>query len=77
MDAIANILPFIQIILSILLIIAVLLQYSEAGLGGAFGGSDVFGGVKKTKRGAEKTFFIVTIGIAVLFAVFSLIAILI
>ena len=53
-----------QIVVSILLIIAILLQNRGAGLGSAFGGS---GGVYLTKRGLEKKLFIVTIILAVLF----------
>lgn len=63
--------PYIQIVLSILLIIGILLQQSEAGLGGAFGGGDGFSSGFHTKRGAEKTIFIATIVIAVLFVVTS------
>lgn len=64
-------LPYIQIVLSLLLIGAVLLQRSEAGLGSAFGESG-FGGTAYARRGAEKTLFIATIVIAVLFAVTAL-----
>ncbi len=71
MEITTSILPLIQIFLSVLLTISILLQYSEAGLGGAFGGSDVFGGVKRSKRGAEKIFFIATIIIAILFVLSS------
>ncbi len=63
--------PYIQIVLSVLLIIGVLLQRSEAALGSAFGGGDSFSSGYHTKRGAEKTIFIATIVIAVLFAVAS------
>ena len=62
-----NILPLVQIVLSILLIIGILFQRSDAGLGSAFG-QDTFGGVKYERRGLEKTIFIGTIIIAVLFA---------
>ncbi len=65
--SIAHILPYIAGALSILLIIAILLQQSEAGLGGAFGGGDGFSSGHHTKRGAEKVLFIATILIAVLF----------
>ena len=64
----ASILPYIQIILSILLIIGVLLQRSEAGLGSAFG-ADSMNTVQYTRRGFERTLFISTVVIAVLFAV--------
>jgi len=57
-------LTVIQIILSLPLIVAILLQAKGAGLSGVFGGE---GNVYRTKRGAEKTLFIFTIVIAVLF----------
>jgi len=53
-----------QVVVSILLIVAILLQNRGAGLGSAFGGS---GGVYLTKRGLEKKLFIATIVLAVLF----------
>jgi len=62
----------VQIVLSILLIIAILLQNNENGLGSAFGGDE--GRVKQTRRGAEKTIFQATIVIAVIFVVVSFIA---
>ncbi|HBD24508.1 MAG: preprotein translocase subunit SecG [Candidatus Zambryskibacteria bacterium RIFOXYD1_FULL_40_13] len=63
--------PYIQIVLSLLLIGGILLQQSEAGLGGAFGGGDGFSSGHHTKRGAERTIFIATIIIAILFVVTS------
>ncbi len=57
-------LPIIQIILSILLVTAILLQQRGTGLGAAFGGA---GEVFRTKRGIEKSLFYVTIGLSVLF----------
>lgn len=63
--------PYIQIVLSVLLIGGILLQQSEAGLGGAFGGGDGFSSGHHTKRGAEKTLFIATIVIAVMFVATS------
>lgn len=65
---IGTLLPYIQIILAILLIGGVLLQQSEAGLGGAFGG-DSFSSVHHTRRGFEKTLFNATILVSILFAV--------
>jgi preprotein translocase subunit SecG len=57
-------LPIIQILLSILLVAAILLQQRGTSLGAAFGGaSDVF----RTKRGIEKGLFYATIGISILF----------
>jgi len=61
-----------QIVLAVLLICGVLLQQSDAGLGGAFGGGDGFSSGHHTKRGAEKVIFISTIIIAILFAVSSI-----
>jgi protein translocase SecG subunit len=63
-----TILPYIQIILSILLIIGVLLQQSDAGLGSAFGMDGMTAG-RYTRRGFEKTLFRGTIIVSVLFAV--------
>lgn len=74
MTIIANILPYIQIILSIILIAAVLFQQSSAGIGGALGGGDT-GGLYNTRRGFEKFLFILTIVIAILFVATSFTAI--
>ena len=63
----SGILPYIQIILSMLLVAGILLQRSEASLGGAFGGADAGGG-RFTRRGFEKIIFNATIVIAILFA---------
>jgi protein translocase SecG subunit len=69
--SIAHIIPYVQIVLSILLMGGVLTQQSDAGVGGAFGGGDSFSSGNHTKRGAEKVIFIATIVIAVLFAATS------
>ena len=61
-----------QVVVSVLLIVAILLQNRGAGLGSAFGGS---GGVYLTKRGLEKKLFIATIVLAVLFFAISLLGI--
>jgi preprotein translocase subunit SecG len=67
-------LPIIQIVLSVLLVTAILLQQRGSGLGSAFGGdSNVF----RTKRGVEKMLFYATIGIAVLFFANAIVTILI
>lgn len=70
--AMKSLLPYIQLILSVLLIAAVLLQRTGAQVGGAFGGSDNFSSAFHTRRGFEKGLFIVTIIIGVLFAVSAL-----
>jgi preprotein translocase subunit SecG len=58
------ILSIVQIIISILLIAAILLQQRGTGLGMAFGGG---GEVFRTKRGIEKGLYYVTIVLAALF----------
>ncbi|MEQ1499746.1 MAG: preprotein translocase subunit SecG [Parcubacteria group bacterium] len=63
--SITEIIPYAQIVLSVLLIIGVLLQQSDAGLGSGFGGGDGFSSGHHTKRGAEKTIFIATIVVAI------------
>lgn len=64
--AMVRILPYIQIVLSLLLITGVLLQRSEASLGSAFGGDSAMGG-RFARRGAEKLLFNATLVVAVLF----------
>ena len=59
-------LPYIQIILSILLIAAILLQQRGSSLGGAFGG-DNFSSAFHKRRGAELFLFKFSTGIAILF----------
>lgn len=66
------ILPYIQIVLSILLVIAILIQKSEAGVGGSFGGSDNFNSGFHTRRGFEQKLFYFTIIVAILFAASAL-----
>jgi len=61
-----------QLVISILLILAVLLQNRGTGLGSTFGGS---GGVYLTKRGLEKKLFTATIVLAVLFFIVSVLGI--
>ncbi|HEY4500624.1 MAG TPA: preprotein translocase subunit SecG [Candidatus Paceibacterota bacterium] len=76
MSAISSVLPYIQITISILLILAVLLQQSGAQNGGALGGSDSSGSVFHTRRGFEKLLFISTIVLGVFFALTSFISLL-
>lgn len=58
-----------QIIVSILLIIAVLLQERSSGLSGVFGGGGEF---YHTRRGLEKIIFWSTIVLTIAFAVLSI-----
>ncbi len=67
MSMISSILPYVQIAISALLIIAILLQQSGAANGGALGGSDM-SSVFHTRRGFEKLLFTSTIVLGVLFA---------
>jgi protein translocase SecG subunit len=66
--AISGILPYIQIALSIAVIICVLLQQTGASLGGALGG-DNFSAAYHTRRGLEKNLFYATIVFGVLLAI--------
>lgn len=61
------------IITSIALVIAVLLQNKGTGLGGLTGNDS--GGVFTARRGIEKTMFWITIVLAVLFVVLTLVAV--
>lgn len=71
--AIAGVLPYIQIGLSVLMIICVLLQQTGASMGGAFGG-DNFSAAYHTRRGLERTLFYSTFTLGVLLAMTSFIA---
>ena len=62
---IKNILQIIEVVISILLILMILVQQRGTGLGGVFGGE---GNVFVARRGIEKSLFIVTIILGVLFA---------
>jgi len=59
----------IQIIISVLLIIAILLQERTSGLSGIFGGSSEF---YHTRRGLERIIFWSTIVLVIAFAAISL-----
>lgn len=71
-----GLLPYIQLVLAILIIIAVLLQQTGASLGGAFGG-DNFSAGYHTRRGMEKNLFYTTIVMGVLLGALSFLALLI
>ena len=70
MSAFAPYFQIIVIVVSIALIAAILLQSKGAGLGGIFGGDA--GGAYKTRRGAEKYLFNLTIGLSIAFFVFTI-----
>lgn len=69
-------LPYIQIVLSGLLVASILLQQSGSGIGGAFGGDNFSAGFH-TRRGFEKILFNSTIVLAVLFGLSAFIALII
>ncbi len=66
MESLKQALPYIEITLSLLLIIGIVLQQRGANLGGAFGG-DNFASTFYKRRGAEKFLFQATIVLALLF----------
>ncbi len=76
MSVLREILPYVQIVLSVLIVGAVLLQRTGASLGGAFG-ADNFSSGFHTRRGLEKTLFQSTIVFGILFALSAFINILI
>ncbi len=71
-----GILPYVQIGLSGLLIIAIILQRTGSSLGGAFG-ADNFSTGFHTRRGLERTLFHATIALGILFALSALVNLLI
>ncbi|HLB29415.1 MAG TPA: preprotein translocase subunit SecG [Dehalococcoidia bacterium] len=68
--SLTSILQLLQIVVSVLLILAILLQVREGGLGEVFGGgSTSFYG---TRRGLERRLFQFTIFLVVLFIVLAI-----
>ena len=61
-----------QIVIAVALIAVLSLQVKGGGLGGIFGQAD---SVYRTRRGVEKTLFQVTIVLAVIFVVLSIVII--
>ena len=66
-------LDIVLIIISIALIAAVILQNKGVGLGG-FAGNDS-GSVFSARRGVEKTIFLITIGLAVVFFIVTIVTV--
>jgi preprotein translocase subunit SecG len=60
-----------QIVVAVALVLVALLQVRGGGLGGIFGQADT---VYRTKRGVEKTLFQLTIVLAVIFVVLSIVS---
>jgi preprotein translocase subunit SecG len=76
MSFLREMLPYAQVVLSVLLIVTIVLQRTGASLGGAFG-ADNFSSGFHTRRGLEKTLFWATISIGIFFALSALINLLI
>jgi preprotein translocase subunit SecG len=66
-----NILTGVQVAISLLLIVCVLLQAKGQGWSMSFSGGG--GGAYRTRRGAEKLIFNATIALGILFALMSLV----
>ncbi|HEV7200708.1 MAG TPA: preprotein translocase subunit SecG [Candidatus Limnocylindria bacterium] len=64
-------LTLVQSILAVALTVAILLQQRGAGVGGAFGGEIT---AYRSRRGIERTLFRLTIVLATLWVVFSVLA---
>jgi preprotein translocase subunit SecG len=62
----------VQIVLSIALVVAIILQSKGAGLGGLTGGSEG-GGVFRARRGVEKLLFNITIGLSIAFFITAIV----
>jgi preprotein translocase subunit SecG len=60
-----------QLVLAVALVLSILIQVKGGGLGGIFGQAD---SVYRTKRGIEKTLFQLTVVLAFLFIVVSIIS---
>lgn len=73
MQIIKAILPWIQVIIALAVVGAILIQRNDAALGGMFGGGD---SVAHTKRGIERGLFMATIVLAVLFIITAILSLL-
>lgn len=64
-------LNIVQIILGAALIVIILLQTRSSGVGSVFGGAAT--SIYRTRRGVERTLFIVTIVLSVLFFIIAIV----
>jgi preprotein translocase subunit SecG len=64
-----------QIVISVALTVAVLLQIRSSGLGSVFGGSD--SAVYRTRRGIERLLFNITIGLTIAFFIITILNVII
>ena len=60
-----------QIVISVALVLAILLQVKGGGMGGIFGQAD---SVYRTRRGIERSLFQLTIVLAAIFVIISIVA---
>ena len=67
-----NIFAITQIIISVLLVAAILIQERGTGLGSTFGGES---SLYRSKRGVEKILFLATIVLSILFALNAILAV--
>lgn len=65
-----DIIPIAQIVVSVILIGLILIQERGSGMGGLFGGGN--DQAYQTRRGMEKTIFVLTILLVIAFAVLAL-----
>lgn len=68
-----QLLPILQIIISMLLVAAILMQRRSGGLSPTFGGG---GGFYRTRRGVERTLFFITIALSAMFIATALLNVL-
>ncbi len=73
MEIIKLALPWMQVIISVAVVAAILLQRNDAALGGVFGGGD---SIAHTKRGIERGLFITTVVLAALFVITAILSLL-
>ncbi len=76
MEIVRTILPYVQVILSILLVAAILLQQRGSSIGGALGG-DNFSATYHKRRGAELFLFRLSVVLAILFVASTFLSLLI
>lgn len=76
MNFVVEVLPYTQIILSVVLVLSILLQQTGAGVGGALGGGDN-SSFHQTRRGFERFLFYLSIICAILFALSAFLSIII
>jgi preprotein translocase subunit SecG len=77
MTTLEGALRLIQVLLSIALVVAIILQAKGSGLGNLFGGGDASFGITKTRRGLEKTLFQITIILAALYLINAVVQVMI